>query len=389
VDVSDSIGTKRLNLTKTVRKFPISPDLEVVGGPVIDHVHPAMQWEDPGAEIPEVDITEPLTHNNFKETLERYSIVIVNFYAPWCPWCQRLAPAWETATAKIHDKYPESDGRIRLAKVDCTLEMNLCRSHHIQGFPSIRIFRQGHDERNVNGHHEHESYTGDRTIAALTAFAESLVPSAGLPHHASGAHPQTTKAPRSPGCGMSGFVLVKKVPGTLMFLARSPGHSFDHAAMNMSHVVHAFMFGSWMYGKKYRTMQRMHPGGIEKFWGDKMIKNQYFISTNDHSTHEHYMQVIHNTFKPIGGDKEAVADVYEYTVHSHTYTNVAEIPMARFAYQLSPMQVIMEEKREAFYHFVTNVCAIIGGVFTVAGILDSGVYTAVRLAKKMELGKQG
>eukprot|EP00951_Prasinocladus_malaysianus_P023375 scaffold198657_cov32-Prasinocladus_malaysianus.AAC.1 len=63
------------------------------------------------------------------------------------------------------------------------------------------------------------------------------------------------------------------LPGTMMFLARSPGHSFDHAAMNMSHVVHAYMFGAWLYGKKYRTMARMHPGGIEKFWGDKMIKN--------------------------------------------------------------------------------------------------------------------
>lgn len=90
---------------------------------------------------------------------------------------------------------------------------------------------------------------------------------------------------------MAGFVLVKKVPGTLMFVARSPGYSFDHATMNMSHVTHAFMFGGWLYGAKYRTMARMHPGGIEKFWGDKMIKDQYFISTNDHSTHEHYLQV--------------------------------------------------------------------------------------------------
>lgn len=43
--------------------------------------------------------------------------VIVNFYAPWCPWCQRLEPAWEAATKEVHDKFPERDGRIRLAKV--------------------------------------------------------------------------------------------------------------------------------------------------------------------------------------------------------------------------------------------------------------------------------
>ena len=39
------------------------------------------------------------------------------------------------------------------------------------------------------------------------------------------------------------------------------------------------------------------------------------------------------------------------------------------------------------YHFVTTTCAIIGGVFTVAGILDGLVHTARRFAKKVELGK--
>jgi len=42
---------------------------------------------------------------------------------------------------------------------------------------------------------------------------------------------------RTSGCALSGFVLVKKVPGTLHFLAKSAAHSFDHGAMNMSHVV--------------------------------------------------------------------------------------------------------------------------------------------------------
>jgi len=46
--------------------------------------------------------------------------VVVNFFAPWCHWCQRLAPAWEAATKEVHDKYPEWDGRIRYAKVGST-----------------------------------------------------------------------------------------------------------------------------------------------------------------------------------------------------------------------------------------------------------------------------
>jgi thioredoxin-like negative regulator of GroEL len=48
-----------------------------------------------------------------------------------------------------HRYNPESDGRILLAKVDCTQNQALCRKHHIQGYPSIRIFRRGHDLRSV------------------------------------------------------------------------------------------------------------------------------------------------------------------------------------------------------------------------------------------------
>jgi len=43
--------------------------------------------------------------------------VVVNFFAPWCHWCQRLEPTWEAASNEVHDKYPEADGRIRFAKV--------------------------------------------------------------------------------------------------------------------------------------------------------------------------------------------------------------------------------------------------------------------------------
>ena len=42
---------------------------------------------------------------------------VLNFYAPWCPWCQRLEPTWEAVTAEVHKRYPEHDGRIRFGKV--------------------------------------------------------------------------------------------------------------------------------------------------------------------------------------------------------------------------------------------------------------------------------
>lgn len=54
------------------------------------------------------------------------------------------------------------------------------------------------------------------------------------------------------------------------------------------------------------------------------------------------------------------------------------------------MLVKYVEYRKPFTHFLTDLCAIIGGVFTVAGMIDGIIYsTSARIGKKMELGKDG
>ena len=58
------------------------------------------------------------------------------------------------------------------------------------------------------------------------------------------------------------------------------------------------------------------------------------------------------------------------------------------SYDLSPIKVVIVEQRSSFLHFLTNVCAIVGGVFTVSGIVDAVWYTGQKIVrKKMELGK--
>ncbi|GBF88082.1 disulfide-isomerase [Raphidocelis subcapitata] len=384
LDVSDALGTKRMNLTKTVTRVPIDLDLSKAGV-AVEEPQPegGPKYDAEGAWWDNVDITVPLTSDNFKTTLARHPIVVVNFYAPWCHWCQRLEPAWEAATKAVHEKYPEgADGRIRFAKVDCTAEMELCRGHFITGFPSIRVFRRGHDDIYIEGMHQHEAYQGDRTKEALEAFADSLVPSAGLPHHQ---HGQLVAAPQVHGCNMAGFVLVKKVPGTLHFTARAEGHSFDHGAMNMSHVVHAFHFGARPSPRKLWELKKLHPGGLTSDWLDKMA-GQLFRSDSPQHTHEHWLQVVTTTIEPRRATRGSSYDAYEYTANSHTYVSDST-PSAKFSYALSPIQVIVREKPRRFYHFVTTLCAIIGGVFTVAGILDAILHNAVKVLRKHELGK--
>ena len=39
-------------------------------------------------------ISEQLTMSNFGSFVRQNEMIIVNYYAPWCIWCQRLSPTW-------------------------------------------------------------------------------------------------------------------------------------------------------------------------------------------------------------------------------------------------------------------------------------------------------
>ena len=64
------------------------------------------------------------------------------------------------------------------------------------------------------------------------------------------------------------------------------------------------------------------------------------------------------------------------------------MPGVFFSYELAPVMVKYTEKDKSFGHFATGLCAIIGGVFTVAGLVDKIFYTSSRLLEeKLQLGK--
>ncbi|KAL4342000.1 hypothetical protein GQ457_08G007260 [Hibiscus cannabinus] len=371
VDVSDVLGTNRLNITKTIRKFSIDPQLRSTGSEF--HPEPVPHYIKHGDEVYEetVEGAVPLNGISFDKLSHKYPVLVVNFYAPWCYWSTRLKPSWEKTAKIIKERYdPETDGRILLAKVDCTLEFDLCKSHHIQGYPSIRIFRKGSDLRESQGHHDHESYYGDRDTETLVKTMEDLV--ASIPREnqklALEDKSNVTKrpAPLTGGCRIDGYVRVKKVPGNLIVSARSGAHSFDASKMNMSHVINHLSFGKTVSPQVLSDVQRLIPyigRSHDKLDGRSFI-NHGDVDAN--VTIEHYLQVVKT--EVVTKKDDTIVEQHEYTAHSSLAQSVY-IPVAKFHFELSPMQVLITEDSKSFSHFITNVCAIIGGVFTVSILL--------------------
>ncbi|XP_010267738.1 PREDICTED: protein disulfide isomerase-like 5-4 [Nelumbo nucifera] len=397
VDVSDVLGTNRLNITKTIHKFSIDSHLNPTGSEF--HAAPIPMVIKHGDDFDEalVEGSFPLTSANFDKYANNYQILVVNFYAPWCTWSTRLRPSWEKAAKIMRERYdPELDGRILLGKVDCTDQIELCRRHHVQGYPSIRIFRKGSDVRESHGHHDHESYYGDRDTDSLVTAMEVLVAPLHMESHRLALEKNSSNttdnakrpAPLAGGCRIEGFVRVKKVPGNLVISAHSTSHSFDASQMNMSHVISHLSFGKKISPRVMNELRRVIPyigGSIDRLNGRAYIS--HVEDANANVTIEHYLQVVKTEVITRRASREyKLVEEYEYTAHSSLVHSI-NIPVAKFHFELSPMQVLVTENAKSFSHFITNVCAIIGGIFTVAGILDSILHNTLRIMKKVELGK--
>jgi len=52
-----------------------------------------------------------------------------------CGHCKALAPEYEEAATQLKEK------NVALAKVDCTVEADLCREYGVEGYPTVKVFR--------------------------------------------------------------------------------------------------------------------------------------------------------------------------------------------------------------------------------------------------------
>ncbi|GET91730.1 hypothetical protein, unknown function [Leishmania tarentolae] len=176
------------------------------------------------------------------------------------------------------------------------------------------------------------------------------------------------------GCRLEGYIKVAKVPGNFHISSHGRKHlvvkHFPHG-INVEHIIHHLSFGS----VDVRTLSNkaaLRPLDGKEYRSDTPKVYQYFIDI--------VPTIYEKSFSTVY--------TYQFTgTSSSTPVQEKQMGAVVFQHQLSPITVRYSLARVSLTHFLTYVCAIIGGVYTVAGLLSRFVHSSAVQFQRRILGK--
>jgi thioredoxin 1 len=92
------------------------------------------------------NIKEPLDldDSNFTQTINKYPLLLVDFWAPWCGPCRMMSPI-------IDQVGKEYKGKLVVGKVNVDENPNISSQFGISSIPTLILFKRGQAVNNIIG----------------------------------------------------------------------------------------------------------------------------------------------------------------------------------------------------------------------------------------------
>jgi len=192
------------------------------------------------------------------------------------------------------------------------------------------------------------------------------------------------------GCFISATLSVNKIAGNVhIALGSSHSHEGNGGGAGGSKHIHQFMMPEIATFDASHRIISFSFGPSFPYQINPLDSTSASIRPPATSAHFQYFIKIVPTIYTNSYNQTLLTNQYSVTSQTHLITpfdiarsDSRRVPGLFFVYDLSPFMVHITEKRSSFGHFLVSVCAIVGGVVTVAGILSSIIHNCSKIYYK-------
>jgi len=186
------------------------------------------------------------------------------------------------------------------------------------------------------------------------------------------------------GCIINGFIPVTKVKGDIHISFHNYADLYNYVRIDrpdlfkrisLNHKISMLNFGEINANddilKRFKLDAESSKSGENAFNNPKNLPN--FISETKRNNYDYFVKLIPHVFDDkINERKEKIGYQYSMTSRARDFNaDSNEMPIVIINYDFSPISMRFKLEAKSFLHFLTHICAIIGGVFVLFNILNN------------------